>query len=249
MYWLLPYCTTNWHSILEQSYGLINGLGVAVAMCMVLRFAPRQSDDPPKERWTEAWSVFFVLVIITYVNIVKELEDWVSNKAMPAQLYFLTAEGWFDLFYAGIAIVAVILLCRQLKRGLPMLTMNWLGRGQLLYLALLWWMMLGDLGKEITGFTPQRLITEGVIFVNCLLCTLMVLLWTGTRRDFQPSPPPNYGPMIRKTVVAGLLVWAVSSVVYWGIVRATWANKPVATWDVHIRFGPHNTSNRPKNWN
>jgi hypothetical protein len=245
MHWLLPYCDTNWHSILEQSYGLINGLGVAVAMCMVLRYAPRQSDDPPKARWTEGWAVFFVLVIITYVNIVKELEDWVHNKAMPAQLYFLTAEGWFDLFYALIAITAVILLWRQIKRPLPVLSMSWLGRGQLLYLMLLWWMMLGDIGKEITGFAPQRLITEGVMFVNCLLCTLMVLFWTRTKPDFEPSPPPDYGVWIRKSVLVGLLVMAGTSVLYWGIVRATWGNTPVSKGDIHIRFGPRATVRGP----
>jgi hypothetical protein len=245
MYWLLPYCSTNWHSILEQTYGLINGLGVAIAMLMVLRLAPRQSDDPPTARWTESWSIFFVLVIITYVNIVKELEDWVHNKAMPGQLYFLTAEGWFNFFYLLIAITAVILLVRQLRKGLPMLSMNWLGRGQLLYLTLLWWMMLGDLGKEITAFGPQRLITEGVIFVNCLLCTLMVFFWTRTKEDFQPSAAPNYRPLLGWSALAGLAILMFSSVLYWRMVRVTWHDTPVDTHNIHIRFGEHATRRAP----
>ena len=38
---------TNWHSILEQTYGLINGLGIAVTMLLLARRAPRRSDTPP----------------------------------------------------------------------------------------------------------------------------------------------------------------------------------------------------------
>ena len=37
---------TNWHSVLEQTYGLINGIGVGIAMLYVARSAPEVSDDP-----------------------------------------------------------------------------------------------------------------------------------------------------------------------------------------------------------
>src|SRR5205814_1853332 len=47
---------TNWHSILEQSYGLINGVGIAVMMGLLATRAPRLSDAPPVRRWTEAYA-------------------------------------------------------------------------------------------------------------------------------------------------------------------------------------------------
>ena len=241
MHFLLPYCSTNWHSILEQSYGLINGLGVATAMCIAMRLAPRRSDEPAVARWTDAWAVFFVLIVLTYVNLVKEVHDWTGTHDMPEKLYFLTAEGWFDLFFALIAATAVILLIRHLRRGLPMLTMSWLGRGQLMYLFLLWWMILGDDCKSIVGYGPERMVTEGTIFVNGLLCTLMALLWCRTRSDAEPTADPPYRTLIPIAAAAGLVVWALSGVLYFGIVRATWGNTPVDRGDMKIRFGPNAT--------
>src|SRR6266851_5040787 len=37
---------TNWHSILEQSYGFINGIGIAVAMYPLARRLPPVRDEP-----------------------------------------------------------------------------------------------------------------------------------------------------------------------------------------------------------
>jgi len=45
---------TNWHSVLEQSWGFINGVGIAIAMGLAMSRSPKLSDDPPVKRWTEA---------------------------------------------------------------------------------------------------------------------------------------------------------------------------------------------------
>src|SRR5206468_2413329 len=61
--------TTNWHSFLEQSYGLINGIGIAAAMALLIRRTPPVSDDPPKPWWTEPGAVAFLLLLLTYMNL------------------------------------------------------------------------------------------------------------------------------------------------------------------------------------
>ncbi|PYI87683.1 MAG: hypothetical protein DME26_05370 [Verrucomicrobia bacterium] len=47
---------TNWHSILEQTYGFINGLGIAAAMYCLARRTPKVNDEPPLQRWTEIYA-------------------------------------------------------------------------------------------------------------------------------------------------------------------------------------------------
>src|SRR5581483_7228038 len=168
---------TNWHSILEQSYGFINGLGVAILMERLRPRAPRVSDDPPTHRWTEAFAVSFLLLLITYINLQKEVKDWTGAKAMPETLYFLTAHGWFDLFYFLTALTFLWLLREHLRRPLPCVPPTWLGKGQMLYLVFLWWVVIGNFMKALVSFAPQRLVTEGAIYVNALLCTLLLLLW------------------------------------------------------------------------
>jgi hypothetical protein len=235
---------TNWHSVLEQSYGLINGLGVAVAMNQLRTRAPRVSDDPPSHRWTEVLAVFFVLVVLTFFNLRKEVNDWIGAKAILPVMYGLSTHVWFDLLYALAAIVVLLLLREQLRRPLPIVPATWLGKGQMLYLALLWWMVTGNFMKAVVAFTPQRLVTEGVITVNALFCTLMALLWAREARQPHIAADAGYGLSIKRTLAMGGIIFVVSSLTYWGAVRAIYGNTFAGYAGHHIRFGPRQTSNR-----
>src|SRR5262249_24957211 len=109
---------TNWHSVLEQTYGLINGIGIAMAMAYLARRLPRVSDEPPPRRWTEVAAVAFILLIITYVNIVEVVPTWVGYKAIPAELYGVRSRTWFNWAYGALAAVVLIHLVRHLRRRL-----------------------------------------------------------------------------------------------------------------------------------
>jgi hypothetical protein len=237
---------TNWHSILEQTYGLLNGLGVAVAMELLRTRAPRVSDDPPVHRWTEAFAVSFVLLLLTYLNLQKEVNDWIGAKAIPETMYFLTTRGWFDLFYALTALAFLWLLREHLRRPLPLIPKTWLGKGQMLYLAFLWWMVVGNFLKAIVAFAPQRLVTEGTIYVNALLCTLIVLLWARDAHRLEGEPSTDYTPLLKRALAAGLAIMLLSVFVDWGIVRALYGDTFAGNAGLHIRFGPNATSNKKK---
>src|SRR5205085_10565655 len=87
---------TNWHSIMEQTYGAINGLAIAAAMALLIRRAPAPPEDDSPQR---AWSlppIVFTLLIIPYLNLQKNPEEWVKKKAMPESMYRIPAQLWFD---------------------------------------------------------------------------------------------------------------------------------------------------------
>lgn len=233
---------TNWHSVLEQTYGLINGLGVAVMMERLRTRAQPVSDTPPTARWTEGAAISFVLLFLTYINLQKEVDDWISAKTIPTVMLFLSTRGWFDLAYALTALAFLWLLREHLRRPLPLVPTTWLGKGQMFYLLFLWWIVIGNFVKAVVNFTPQRLITEGTIHFNALLCTLMLLLWTRTvrRPDIQPSP--NYARLIRRTLAVGCVVMTLSVFAEWGIVRALYRNQFAGHANLHIRFGPRATN-------
>ena len=46
---------TNWHSILEQTYGLLNGIGLGVAFLILARQAP-SLRDPALSRSTQIYA-------------------------------------------------------------------------------------------------------------------------------------------------------------------------------------------------
>ena len=74
----------NWHSFLEQSYGFMNGVAIAVALGFIaLRVKIPVSDLSEKwekkERWALAFSALFVMLGLTYFNAVKNVAEWASK--------------------------------------------------------------------------------------------------------------------------------------------------------------------------
>jgi hypothetical protein len=78
----------NWHSFLEQSYGFVNGIAIAVALgFLASRVKPHSESDaalaPGFGRWTRAFSVLFILLGLTYFNVFKNVDVW-SGQLNPA---------------------------------------------------------------------------------------------------------------------------------------------------------------------
>ena len=71
----------NWHSFLEQSYGFVNGIAIAVALAFIasrvkIHSEDDQSADYSKGRWTRAFSVLMILMGLTYFNVIKNVDVW-----------------------------------------------------------------------------------------------------------------------------------------------------------------------------
>lgn len=240
---------TNWHSILEQTTGLFNGLAIAAAMLPLIRRAPATIENLPARRWTEVYAVGFVLLAISYLNFRKNIADWLESGDVPRLMHDIPVARWFDFAYILLAIAILVPLIRHLSRPLAFLQLNPLGRGQWLFLAFLWWMVIGNFEKAVVHFTAQRLVTEGVILVNAVLCTLLALLVpTSASVSVAPeatTPQPHF--RWRNTVAVGLVVSALSVVADWGVVRAVYGDKFAGHAKLHIRFGPNATTQaKPK---
>jgi hypothetical protein len=239
---------TNWHSILEQTTGLFNGIGVAVALAGLARWTPPVVDDPDRVHWTERYALCFVLLGITYLNLRKNVARWVSLKAVPPEMAGLSAGAWFDLAYLLLALTLLSLLIRHSRRPLAIVPASCLGNGQWLYLGLLWCMVAGNFERALVGFTAQRLVTEGVIYVVALACTCIVLMGSPPEHPGGKSlPSPRLPSDLVRTVTLGMLAALLSIVVDWAVVRAIHGDRFAGHANLHIRFGPNATINRPEN--
>jgi hypothetical protein len=237
---------TNWHSVLEQTYGFINGLGVAAAVLFLRHRAPRVEESPLIRRWTGIYAVLFVLVGITYLNLRKNPEAWVKANAMPALLFGWSPNAWFNLAYLALVGLLLAALIVHQRRPLPVIPTSEAGKAQLLYLVFLWWMVAGNFERAVVGFAPQRLVTEGVIHLNAVICCLLVLLWTPSPLAAPiPAAPPSLG-LLRRVLAVGLLGTVLSIAADWVIVRAVWGNQFAGHAALHIRFGPNATATKEK---
>jgi hypothetical protein len=237
---------TNWHSILEQTYGFINGIGLGIALFWLARRVPTASEEPPVRKWSEPYAAGFVLLVLTYVNLVKNPAEWVRAKAMPPILYGLSADTWFNLAYVALGLVFATLLLVHRRRPLPLLSISWLARGQLLYLIFLWVMVIGNFERALVTFAPQRLVTEGVIFLNAALCTVGIFLSAPSVTGKLPSAGFRWQRLLPRTILVGLAATAFSVVGEWAIVRGIYGDRPAGSAARHIRFGPDATATTEK---
>jgi hypothetical protein len=236
---------TNWHSVLEQTYGLFNGVGIGVAMhCLAGEVEP-VTEEPRDWRWTEVVAVSFTLLLITYINLATDVPNWILHHAIPARMHLLPSKVWFEALYAVLAVALIALLFRHIAQPIAMIPTSALGQGQLLYVVFLWWIVVGNLMHAIPPFAEQRLITEGVIHVNAVCCTVLILLWP---RRVAPAEVfaqrPNWS-LAAIAVVGMVALAAVTAVSFLGT-RAMYADVPVDKAYRHVRFGPDASPPLPK---
>ncbi len=246
--WIKTGWQTNWHSVLEQTYGFINGLGVAIAMLLLAARTPRVTDEPRERRWTEDFALCFVLLGVTWLNLIRNPEAWLKAKTFPETILHLSAFTWFHLAYAVLSAVVIWLLLRHRKQPLAFIPANWLGRGQLLYVVFLWWMVVGNFDRSVVNFAPQRLITEGLIFLNACVSTLILL--SGSPATIAVAEPETekipFGALLKKAVVVGMLATVLSLLADWGLTRVMYGNELAGFSTKHIRFGPDATATTEK---
>jgi hypothetical protein len=229
---------TNWHSVLEQTFGFIAGLGVALLMGFWSTRAARVTEEPLVNRWAEPICVFFVLLAISYVNIVKNVEAvWTKDpRTLADTMWGVSSYTWFYLAYAALAVtIAIPLLTHYRGREMPILPSGRLGKSQLLFIVFLWWIVLGNLSRTVP-FAEQRLVTEGTIHLNACLCTLLALLLPHSTRLAGVDPTPQLITLVGSTAIAVALGAVLVVAGEYGLIRGLWGDTFAGYAAKHLRF-------------
>jgi len=142
------YQSTNWHSVLEQTYGFINGIGVAVALGLLAKRVGHVRGGDTQARWTTGFATAFVLLGVLFLNMRKNAADWVKLGALPENMTMpllqpvqLPATLWWAIGFALFTLAGVVLIRRHLRAPLPIIPATPLGRAQLMFLVFLWAMV------------------------------------------------------------------------------------------------------------
>lgn len=249
---------TNWHSVMEQTQGLFFGIGLAMAMGILAKHAPQVSNIPAMPQWTLVFAIGFVLVLLTYLNYRKATATWVQQvESLPDRLYGIPVSayvrsrftiGWFELIYIAIGIAVIGLSVAHLRQPLQFIPASWLGKGQLLYLIFLWWVVVFNFERALVGFTPQRLITEGVITFNAVVCTMLIALgvqWVSIREPVSQIAI-SYAGWVGKIMIAGAIAMALATLAEWRLTHAIYGHEHAPGAGLHIRFGPNATATKTK---
>jgi hypothetical protein len=231
--------SANWHSIvIEQGVGLLYGLGLAVAMAMLATRLKPAEAIAPERRWTQVFSVAFLLTVLVFLSMIKNVTEWTKARAgdfhmvaermkMPLiESIEFSARTWFQLAFLFVSICIVTLLIVHTRRRLAIVPITWLGKGQLLYLVLLWVIIIFNFEKALGGFTESRLATEGVLFFNAVIATFMINYFARDREEgaIPLESPAHYGPLFKRSVIAMLAAAAFATIAFTGIARMVYGD-------------------------
>lgn len=238
--------SANWHSFLEQSYGFINGIGIALALGLLAR---RTGAAPPgrvARPWTEIFAVGWVLFGVGWINIQKNLRVWVEEAqvvpgTMKAPLFGaieLGATVWFALGFWAIALAVIYLMFRHKREPLAMLPHTAVGKGQLFFLVFLWAVVIANFERALPGFEQGRLLTEWVIIINAAIASVLVLTLP---RLVDAKVPElgllDYGPSFARVRLGLAAALVVVGVVFPWTIAARYQGKPAGHAGQHTRFG------------
>jgi hypothetical protein len=243
---------SNWHSFLEQSYGLINGLGVFLALYWLSKSAGRFARDTSSEPTAKKHIVAIASVLfgVIFLNMFKNVRVWVEHQAVPRTMRLpgfdsleFSAEVWFCLAFCALAICGVTMMHRHLRDPLAWLPASWIGRGQLYYLVLLWVIVVMNFERALVRFSEGRMLTEGAIFLNAVLVTWLVGTFKplsaqsvsqangiGARADSQPS-------WLRLSAWAAVVI-AVCTLGMPAMIRKVYGDAHAGHSGLQKRFGP-----------
>ncbi len=238
----------NWHSFFEQTYGLFNGLGIAFAMTRLSRQTPPLVESVRMRPWTELFAVSFVLLGVTFLNAVKNVRRWTQPigrdefRAVPERMRAplfesieFSAYGWFLWAWLLFASAFVVLLVLHRRRAIAILPSDWAGRGQLLFLVFLWLFVTVNFERHLTRFSEGRLITEGAIYANAVLVSVLLLALTRPSRASDHAGASRVS--LRRAISFALVVGVVAVSLETAVVRSIYEDQESGHRGKHRRFG------------
>jgi hypothetical protein len=267
----------NWHSFLEQSYGFINGIAIAVALGFLASKIKLHSDHEDHRaqttgRWTKAFSALFVMLGLTYFNVFKNVDVW-SKQLNPAVWYnqithadgttesaqalwdvpyigrlpgidflHMTPSWWFNLTWALLVLACILIVVRHYRSPLPIIPRSSLAKGQIIFLIILWIMVVANFERALTGWHPNRLLTEWVIFVNAIIATVLILLLPHDQETVIITEEKNYKPLYKRLWMSAVVTLIVSSMFFLVTNRMIYQYPEYNKLDhktYHTRFGPN----------
>jgi hypothetical protein len=108
----------------------------------------------------------------------------------------------------------------------------------------MWAFVTGNLMRALPGFTESRLLTEGVIFVNAILATVVLLLIPSGRGESASAvgDSPTSDSWTRLATVTAIVVAIAAAAVpaaEWWSVRHRFGDAHTGQRGMDFRLGPH----------
>ncbi len=200
----------DWWKIMEQSFGFIAGIGIALAVLNLRNHVPVKLKKENFTPWKKHFSIFFILVVITYLNF-SSLKKLLKSGVIDPNYLGHSPYFWFNWAYVLIAILVIYGLYTHNKRTLFFIPTTDFGKSQLYFLLFLTIVVFANQIEMIGSLHGKRLIVEGSFFITYL--GIIGLLVNQTKSNYQPPTilPPLH---LKKTITTMLITWLIAGLLF-----------------------------------
>jgi hypothetical protein len=161
---------------MEQSFGLIMGLGVGAVF--LGRVGPRLRS-PVEEGGTRGLrlvALVLLLVVMMWANLFKNVRNWTNHKQIPDEVLGLGSSWWLLLIGTLLSATVAVALLRHDRRCLAVSPTADFGRGQLLFLFVTWIPVMGAFTQALPGMAGRGVFLVHVSFwITAGLASLIVV--------------------------------------------------------------------------
>jgi hypothetical protein len=161
---------------MEQLFGLIMGAGVGLVFLRRIRLRLVPPLEEEGRGGLNTVGLVFLLVVMMWSNLHKNVRNWAKGDHIPDQFFGIRPEWWFLLVGLLLSAAVLVAIIRHRRRELPLAPSSPFGRGQLLFLLILWVAVAGAFVQAFPGMARK-----GVFFVHTTfwitgaICSLVVL--------------------------------------------------------------------------
>lgn len=164
---------------MEQSFGLIMGLGVGAVFLGRVRSRLAGPDEDTDAPWLQNAALVFLLIVVMWANLFKNARNWAAQKLLPPEVLGLTSPWW--LLIIGILLSAVVLVAilRQPRARLTLPGPGVFARGQLWFLLVTWIAVLGASTQAWSGMASRGVfLVHASFWISAGLASLIVVSLT-----------------------------------------------------------------------
>jgi len=171
----------NW-KWMEQSFGFIMGLGVALGILRLIRGRLRPPEEDARAGFIQLVGLLFLLIVMPWLNFHKNVLKLEILK-FPSLLLGWPQQMWYVLIGFGLAIMMFIACVQYYRKELALAPSRPHGRAQLLLLFLMWISVLAAfLQKYPLMNQPGTLWVHITFWITAIIASVMTIL--------QPKPSP-----------------------------------------------------------
>jgi hypothetical protein len=221
---------------MEQLFGLIMGLGVGYTFLRGVRRKLVQPDEDQADGYLNTIALLYLLLVMMWSNLFKNIRNWAKGDHIPDLFFNIRTEWWFLLVGLLFSAAVLIAIVRHRRNALPLAPAGAFGRGQLLFLIILWVAIVGAFAQAFPG-----MVHKGIFFVHTtfwitgILCSLIVLMLSD-KSTYQPETELAASDQSWKPGIRYWILWLLVPILIFVLAYLTTSLSDEPLHGSHLRF-------------